>query len=395
VAIFDGSRTYLFRHPRPPAGYAAVSGRSDVVIREGRDPAITANTSASLGGVSTGTVMLGAGGSARDAAALAVHELFHVYQRARHPSWQGNEADLFTYPVDDSAALALRREETSALAEAVRAGSADSVRCWGRAFLDARGRRFAVVGAAAAAYERGTELNEGLAQYVERRAGGTPIALDSTDAPAADVRRRAYAVGAALGAVLDRVRPEWRDVLERSADKATPPLDSLLAEAADPRESSASSCGAMPAARALWAAQASRDVRALVEERTRARTEYLARAGWRIVVEAEGGPFFPQGFDPLNVSRLSPTEILHSRFLKLQGPLGALDVLGTSTLTEGTPGQHPLFAGVRRVTITGLTVPPSMRDSADVLVVETGGVALRLRGARADIVGQTARFTRR
>src|SRR5215217_5859325 len=55
VAIFDGTRTYLFRHPSPPAGYVPVSGQSGVVARDGRDPAITANTSAPLGGVATAT----------------------------------------------------------------------------------------------------------------------------------------------------------------------------------------------------------------------------------------------------------------------------------------------------------------------------------------------------
>src|SRR4051812_18934041 len=50
VAIFDGTRTYLFRHPHPPAGYVAVGGRNDVMVREGRDSAVTANSSARLGG---------------------------------------------------------------------------------------------------------------------------------------------------------------------------------------------------------------------------------------------------------------------------------------------------------------------------------------------------------
>jgi hypothetical protein len=261
--------------------------------------------------------------------------------------------------------------------------------------VDARQRRFAAVGKAAAAYERGTELNEGLAQYVERRAAGTPIVLDSTDPGATDVRRRAYAVGAALGAVLDRVRPEWRDMLERAPGTATPPLDSLLASALSSATGEGAGCAPSAAARARWANQAADDVRALSAERARTRAEYLGRPGWRIVVEAGDGPFFPQGFDPLNVSRVSPTEILHSRLLELRGPLGAIEVLGTSALTEGVAGRHPLFAGVRRVTITGLATAPSMTDSADVVVVAAHGVTLRLHAARADIVGETIRFTPR
>ena len=391
VAIFDGERTYLVRHPSPPDGYRPVDGRADVVVRDGRDPAVTANSSATLGGVPTATVMLDTRQAPRELAALTTHELFHVFQRARHPSWQGNEADLFTYPVEDSAALALRREETFALARAVEARSDDSVRCWTRLALDARRLRFALVGPAAATYERGTELNEGLAQYVERRANGAAPVLDAVDPPASQVRQRAYAVGAAIAGTLDRLRPDWREALERSA--GAPPLDSLLTDAVSTSPSAA--CAPAAAQRTRWAAQAGEDVRALAAERARSRDGYLGRAGWRVIVDAGGAPLFPAGFDPLNVTRLSATEILHTRFLKLQGSRGTVEVLGGSVLTEGAPGQHPLFAGVRRVTIAGLATPPSMSDSADVLRVDAAGVVIRLLGGKADVAGQTVRLAPR
>lgn len=388
VAMFDGSRTYLFRHPSPPAAYMPLPGRVGVAVREGRDPAVNANSSVTLGGVSTATVMLDTRGTPREQGALTAHELFHVFQRARHPSWQGNEAELFTYPVDDSVALGLRREETSLLARALGAGALDSMRCWARAFVDVRDRRFAAVGPAAAAYERGTELNEGLAQYVERRAGGIPPTLDATDPAAAEVRQRAYAVGAAIAALLDRARPGWRNALEQSPDSATPPLDRLLAGAVGPVVPTLP-CAADAAQLARWEAQAGDDVRALAAERARARREYLARPGWRLVVEFPGAPVFPQRFDPLNVARLSPTEILHSRFVRLQGADGSIEVLNASALTEGVPGQHPLFNGVRRVTLTGLAAVPVVRDSAGVLAVDGPGVTVRLAGARADTSGQS------
>jgi hypothetical protein len=170
-------------------------------------------------------------------------------------------------------------------------------------------------------------------------------------------------------------------------------LEVLLAEAVGSGPETAG-CAPTAAQRAEWRAKATGDVEALVAGRTRSRDEYLARAGWRLVIDAGEKPFFPQGFDPLNVTRVSATEILHTRFLKLQGALGSLQVLGGSVLTEGA-GAHPLFNGVRRVTVTGLAGPPSMRDSADVLVVSATGVTMRLTGARADITGQTVRFAPR
>jgi hypothetical protein len=132
-----------------------------------------------------------------------------------------------------------------------------------------------------------------------------------------------------------------------------------------------------------------------VAERARARSEYLARPGWRLVVELPDAPFFPQGFDPLNVTRLSPTEILHTRFLKLRGTAGTVEVLNGTALTEGAAGQHPLFNGVRRVTLAGLTTPPVVRDSAGVLVVDGTGIVIRLMGARADTSGQSVVFRTR
>jgi hypothetical protein len=265
---------------------------------------------------------------------------------------------------------------------ALAARSVDSARCWARAFGDVRRARFAVIGTAAAAYERGTELNEGLAQYVEGRAG-----MLAVDPPAAVVRQRAYDVGAAIGTVLRRLRDDWPDAVERST-VPSPPLDSVLGEVAGRGEGSPA-CAATTAQRADWEESARREVRALETERLRARAEFLARPGARLVVDARGAPLFPAGFDPLNVARLTPTSLLHTRFLTLQNGHGTIELLGGTALTEGNPGQHPLFAGVARVTFAGLSAPPALRDSADVLVVDAPGLRLRLRTARADIAGDT------
>jgi hypothetical protein len=392
LALFDGARTWLFRHPGPPREYAPVPGWPGVVVRDGRDSAVTANSSAMLDGIATATVMLDDRWSTTDAAAVAVHELFHVYQRARHPTWQANEVDLFTYPVDDSLALALRREETAVLRRTLESPSDEAMRCWTRAFLDVRTRRFAAIAPEAAAYERGTELNEGLARYVEHRAARRTIRL-AEDRAAAEVRQRAYDVGAAIAAVLDRAQPDWRDRLDASTNP-TPRLDSILAAAMESADGSAR-CAPTSTERARWATEASDEVRLLIAERSRSRADFLARAGWRLEVDAGGAMFFPQRFDPLNVTRLSPTEILHGRYLALQGALGSVELLGGAALTEGNSGAHPLFAGIRRVTVTGLRSAPSVRDSAGLILVRGDGVQMRLRGARADTVGEAIRLRRR
>jgi hypothetical protein len=91
----------------------------------------------------------------------------------------------------------------------------------------------------------------------------------------------------------------------------------------------------------------------------------------------------------MNVSRARPTEVLHTRFLKLGNDRGTIELLGQPALTEGRAGEHPLFAGVRRVTIAGIAAPLTVRDSAGTLLIEATGVHARLRGATADTAGTT------
>jgi hypothetical protein len=330
------------------------------------------------------------GYSADDWAALTIHELFHVFQRAHHPGWAGNEADLFTYPAEDTTALALRREESMALRRALVAPSTDSARCWTRAALAARTARFSRLGAAAAAYERGTELNEGLAQYVERRAAKRTVTLRADEFAADGVRQRAYEAGAALATLLDRLMPAWRDTLDTAPASAGTTLDGLLAGRLAP-DDGAAGCGPSGTERAAFLARAAADVDTLVARRRRARAEFLGQPGWTLVIES-GAPLFPQGFDPLNVSRVSPAEVLHTRFLRLGNGAGWVEILDRPALTRGRAGEHPLFGGVQAETVTGLPSAPSMSDSAGVLVVSAPGVTGRLRGARADTSGQTVRI---
>jgi len=49
--ISDGGRTWLLRHPNPPAGFEPVPGRPDARVFDGRHDSARANTSVELGGV--------------------------------------------------------------------------------------------------------------------------------------------------------------------------------------------------------------------------------------------------------------------------------------------------------------------------------------------------------
>jgi hypothetical protein len=399
VAIFDGRETLLFRHPRPPAGFEAVPGRSDVRRFAGRHVAVTSNSSAEIGGVMTATVMppRTANISTAQRAAVVAHEAFHVFQRANHPGWQANEVTLFLYPVSDPRALALRRQEGAALRHAVGATAPTEMRCWARTALDLRAERYALLSADDIAYERKNELNEGLAEYVEYAALDDVPLLPEAEFPPDEVRARSYATGAALAHLLDRTGVEWKAVLSR-AD--TTSLDALLARslAGSARQAPASDrtpsrqCTLGEAEVQALRSRAEQDVARLTASRDSARAAFLARPGWRLVVEAGREPLFPQGFDPLNVSLVTPREVLHTRMAKLGNSAGALEVVGRASLTLAS-GQHPLMTGVRTFTITGLQSDPVSggAKAGGTATIVGEGIAGRFEGAVVERDGRTVK----
>ena len=382
LAVFDGRRTYLFHHPSPPGDFRPLEGTRVHVI-DGRHSAVTANSSAEIGGTATATLLADRGAlPARGLAAVALHEAFHVFQRARHPSWSGNEGDVFLYPVDDARLLALRRLETEALRRALAAPDSGMSACWTRAALGHRRERFAGMDSVFGRYERLTELNEGLATYVQLLPGDRPVvAFPTGEFAATEVRARIYVVGPALALLLDRFAPDWKTSLERDDSRA---LDLLLADALDGKAAAEPACGFSDADRALIERTARRDAESVVAARGTRRRLFEGRPGWRVVVRTSPErPLWPQGFDPLNVERVDGG-LLHTRFLRLgndAGEVGVIDEGGADieALTVGA-GAHPLFNGVREVIIAGLARPEATTDAGTVRV-KAAGLALRFSGA--------------
>lgn len=386
LAIHDGERTILVRHPSPPADFKQEGG---LWVYAGQHPAMRANTSTDLGGVTTATLLLDprSGRDARRWAAVLTHEAFHVFQRERHPSWSGNEAELFTYPLDDAGRLASRRLESDAFRRALAVKDLKDAVCWAGKALELRRQRYASLPAGSVAYERGTELNEGLAAFVENLALGDTNGPDlpAGEYPAEGVRSRAYAIGAAQAALLDRLDPGWRKALEEGQGAS---LDELLARALAGKPGS--TCAFSPEESAAAGARARADVARLSQEKQRLREAFLGRPGWKIEFLTGAQPLWPQGFDPLNVTSLGKGEILHRRWVKLGKGTDTVEILDRESLSEGA-GEHPLFNGVRRLTVTGLPEEPGLQREGDVLVIAGGGVTAKLKGATAEKEGPVLR----
>ena len=400
LAIYTGQQTLLFRHPAPPEGFAPLAGAQPAAqVFQGRYPAVTANTSQNIGGTVTATLMADgkrADRSASEMAAVALHEAFHVDQRARHKTWQGNEGVLLLYPSEDAQLLTWRRLEADALRRALAATDPQDAACWAKQALIHRRQRFAAMDSTFVAYERATELNEGLAAYIQEIAAGhTTIAIPAAEYAPAEVRQRAYTVGPALAFLLDRMAPGWQARLD-AHDQLQ--LDGILAEAVGnvgPGMSAVHptsrvtgvTCALSPTEQAALERTARADAAAVVAGRAQRRRWFDALAGWRLEVQAANGlPLWPQGFDPLNVERVDGG-LLHTRWCSLandSGKLEALDGDGADlvSFTEGA-GAHPLFNGVRRVVVAGLSQPQVQEHD--------GSVSVRAPGLIADFPHATVR----
>ncbi len=384
LAIWDGQETHLFRHPSPPKGCKPENkkDKSSPQRCKGRLAGVVANSSAEIGGVTTATLVLDLAPdhSAADWAAIAAHEAFHVFQRERHPTWVGNEAELFTYPFDHHDLLSLRRLETAMLARALSAVG-DERRAWAATFVAVRDQRYASLPQGAIGYERGTELNEGLARYVEGKARGEKAKVVADDYPAEAVRLRAYDTGWAIAALLDEVAPDWQKGLEAGDSR---PLDRLLADALaklgvvaqEPRTSErvAASYGAL------------RDAELYQGSLARFREDFEQRPGFELTLDAAALALDARGFDPLNVVRLSDREVLHRRFVKLGNGHGEIEIHGSESLSTAA-GAHPLFAGVSRLSVRGLAAEPKIREKDGGLTIEAPGIQGTFRGAHFERVG--------
>jgi hypothetical protein len=386
LAIYDGDSTWLIRHPAPPPDFRPVPGWPAARVAPGQYAAVRANTNTKIGDLPTATLLMPASGRSdwRRLAGTMIHEAFHVYQ-ARFPRWVGNEVEFFTYPVTDTALQRLQRLETEAWRRAALGGTRQG--CWAREALDLRRARFAGLTPGAVGYERGNELNESLATWVQTKATGAPV---ESLIPAAGFapdgfRLRAYAVGPVLAYLLDRHASAWPARLEADT---TAYLDTLLDPALPMGPCSA---GFTRLEIDSVASLASREVATLVSGREAARREFGERPGWTVTLEsAANAPLWPQGFDPWNVTPLDRRTTLHRRWVKLVNDAAEVEVLNRTALTVGS-GDHPLVAGVERLVVTGLDSLPSIQGDSLTIILEAPGLSGRFKGV-VDTVGREVRI---
>jgi hypothetical protein len=138
LALFDGERTVLLRHPSPPPEFAPWPGHPGALIVNGRHPAVIGNSTRDVGGVRTATVVAAPGQPIERILLATVEEVFHVFWLARHPAFRPNEMARYAYPLEDEGNLARLLAEDEALARAIEATSIGEAARWAAAALASR-----------------------------------------------------------------------------------------------------------------------------------------------------------------------------------------------------------------------------------------------------------------
>lgn len=347
LAIFDGSDTYLWRHPSPPETFDALTGEPSVHVMPGRPPGLVANSFIELNEVHTATVLCDPCGiqqSSEDWIPLIAHEAFHVHQRLRFRHPGADEVSLFVYPFDDLNLLSKRRLETYALGKALSAETKKDEAAWARAALVYRKKRFEAMAKPFVDYERGIEITEGTATYVEYTVGNRRPELPPDGFEVMHVRQRGYQTGAAFCLLLDEFVAGWQKRLETDEEAN---LDTLLSEALA-AESSGNVVDA--GVSSTVTKRAAEDIQQLLLKRKQQRAAFDNSADWQLtLISSSRRPLNLAGFDPLNIE-IVEGGVLHRRYLKLASEQAQLEVLDAQCLTE-SHGQHPLLDGVSRVTV--------------------------------------------
>jgi len=385
VAIYDGERTWLFRHPAPPPDFKPFESRDQLAYLEGQHDAVRGNTATELEGVVTATLLLATLDdfpSAIDRAGVAIHEAFHAYQRQAHPEW-GEFGLGLDSPDTDAHLVALRRLETDLVRRAVAADNDENAAALAAAALEVRRQRFAALPESVVRFEQGLELMEGTAQHVQVTATGSTAGImplpEDGFAPD-ELFMRSYAMGFAWTVLLRRLRPGWESALESGAATS---LEQALAEAlagtppADWRES---------LAQALRRAET--DVAELLARRRAIRDEFLEREGWRVIIDAgHAAPLAVRGLDPANLVRIEGQELLHTRWLRLGHTTGEAEVMDRPSLTMGA-GPDPFREGFLRLTVTGFDSPPALARVGEEVTITAPGFRARFAGPEVEETGR-------
>ena len=378
TAVFDGVNTYLFNHPSPPGEFMLFEGKKDVHVFEGQYGQVRGNSRVQINGIWTATSVLrthsrltGERYSLQNMTGIIVHEQFHVFQRKEHPDWRPNDGYLFNYPLDTGDMLALRMMEIEAFRRAATAQEPKDVSGWAREALRRRDKRHGLLDDALAKYEGELQRFEGLAEYIEYVSGDKELSqlqVDPGFAPGA-IRHLGYIIGRWMAVILDKLKPDWKDVVE-SGD--TEYLHEILESALSSSDPTCQFSASEQESFFQKARDAVANRKSVVQ---RLREEFESQPGYRIEIVSDSSPLRLRMFFADRTEALSQRELLHMSLLMLQNEKGVVSIRDLKGITENNGS-----AQVVRLTVTG------MEDKPIIERIE-GKVKVTAKGFQAEFTG--------
>ncbi|HSQ34566.1 MAG TPA: hypothetical protein VLQ89_01110 [Candidatus Binatia bacterium] len=378
VAVFDGLNTYLFNGSEKPDGFSSLPQKKGVFFFIGRQANVRGNSVIQLAGQWTATSVLSASSQRtgekyglRDMAGIIVHEQFHVFQRTRHPRWRQNDGLLLLYPKESAEALYLRRREKEAFRRAVLSAAKKDVAGWAAAALRCRQERLAGLPAPFVQYENELQRTEGLSDYIERVARGLdPLnASNITNGIApAGVRDLGYVEGRWMAMILDKLRPDWKTVLEKDVSRF---LEDILSETVQAAPAAARSFAAAEVEAMKTAAES--DFSAWQKRKKTEMEAYAACPGTRLEIDASARPLAIRIFEPLEIEPIEDGGVFHRMIFAAANETGNLRIAGHPCLTWF---DHSLR--VTRLVINGLKQAPEIAGGGKKLILKTDGISIEL-----------------
>jgi hypothetical protein len=370
---------------------------------------------------------------------FVVHEAFHVYQSKTAPRREANESSLLAYPVlsiENNVGFGL---EAEALAEAIGAADPGSMRRAAVRWLALRRQRRAGLPIRAIQYEDGVEFSEGLAKYTEYRLlevleGRVPspglartqgfsgyadlaprraallaemkrqlrgeVNVNNSPYGAAPLRMRLYYSGLAIGVLLDRLDPHWKETLWASDSSITSIARDVLKAGEDELAAGLRAADADTARATLVAAKTR-----LAEEgrkRIEARLAALDQGPGTTLVVSYGGLSSTRvglGFTPFGITRVDADRIFFEQIpISVRFADGSkLEEQIAMPLLRDTKKYELRLRLEKRVTAADLArLAGASAGSASVprpTKLELPGVTLDLMSATLALAGNTIRVT--
>lgn len=271
------------------------------------------------------------------------------------------------YPVESAANLQLRRLETLAIYRALGSTEKTEAIRWAITALNVRTQRFVCLPAGAVCFEQGTEILEGLAQYVERKSLGlTKTGLLAQDYPPAEIRLRCYHTGHAFALLLDRFNEAWQHELREGCT-----LDTLLAKTLSRYD-----YAEKPFTLAEYEAsriQAQKEIKELLDRRQEMRRKLFSQPGWVCRMECNSEPLLKlKALDPMNMYKLNQNEVLHTRMIKAGNEFGYIELLDGKAITIGS-GESLFKMGIVKLIIPGLRNQPIFQQKENAIHISGEG----------------------